>query len=148
MSKGRKRIMIVANNKELKKAFYNHFSSYKSFSEQQIFPKRLSLFYAVECGLKVLLIEKINGRSTKDLQQHQVYNTVVQGVRGHDIQYLAKQVNYPPITLQPIKCATGDFAHPQMYNQVWRYNIKADEPSQIIIEKQLEDIANWIRGII
>ncbi len=64
--------MIEAKKQELKKSFKVHYSKYKEklndSTTNTTKSEKLILFYAIECGTKALLLEKIRKNSTRSFK--------------------------------------------------------------------------------
>lgn len=118
---------------------------------------RLLLFYAVECGLKAVIMIRENltrtdqprkkGRNVDDF--------------GHDINLLLDELQVGvKIRLKSIKINTIQSLQPQdkreeeravspeKINKMWRYGGKSLNIQDEEIEKQLLEIVEWIKGEI
>jgi len=81
--------MIPARRRELEKAFRKHLHAFRSVNKQQRnISYKLLLFYAVECGLKVLILKKIFGNTTNDILNHRELGPRLKGAGGHDLKVL------------------------------------------------------------
>lgn len=138
--------MIHAKTHELKKMFNQHYSCYNSNVLSATNSKRLLLFYAVECGLKALILEKIGGRTTEYFNKYAPLKGKLDGKKGHDIKEMLHFLGYAPIKLPDLPCKTGDKASATEYNQIWRYGISVDEGTEVQIETELKKIVKWING--
>jgi hypothetical protein len=107
--------------------------------------KLLLYFYAVECGLKHLLVKRSNCRKTDELHRNP----------GHDLRGLLK-------ALKVSKSMTGSDT-PQHFrlhrdrnesyrisevHQAWRYGIGVEERDESRIIEYLDRIKNWIEGSV
>ncbi|MCL6590725.1 MAG: hypothetical protein K6U80_12310 [Firmicutes bacterium] len=138
-------IMVHAKVKELKDMFNIHYTFYNTKPGPKNNSHRLLLFYAVECGLKVLILNKIKGHTTEWFTKHVDFKDKF---NGHDIKYMLKYLNYNSFKLPEIKCKNGYCAHSHEYNQVWRYGIEVEYSAQDQIEKELCKIAEWIKEVL
>jgi len=139
--------MLHAKRHELKIMFFMHYSIYQSAGSHTRNSHRLLLFYAVECGLKAMLLKKINGNTTKDLASHNKLNKL-SGKNGHNIKYMLSYLGYSQFTLPELPCKNNLIASCTEYNQVWRYGIEVECDKESQIEKELSGVAEWIKGRI
>lgn len=85
-------------------------------------PSHLLRFYAVECGLKAMILKRRNLRSTSQLDQH---------LRGHDLRRLAAELRLDAATYRDLRrCrrrAQGGrndrLVEPAEMHQAWRYGL-------------------------
>ncbi|WP_435923505.1 hypothetical protein [Paenibacillus sp. DYY-L-2] len=139
--------MIPAKIHELKKTFFCHSSVYKSATEIRVSHKLL-LFYAVECGLKVLLLKKIRKTTTEAFLEHSELKVRMSGKNGHNIKYMLQFLGYSHFSLPNMECLNEKQASPSEYNQVWRYGIQNSQERDNEIEQTLVEIVEWIEGRI
>ena len=135
--------MLHAKSHELKQVFLLHLSVCRSCTGVLKNSHRLLLFYAIECGLKILLLKKIKGNTTEDFVNHKKLGEL-SGKYGHNIKYMLKYLGYGQFSLPDLPCQNGQKAPPTEYNQVWRYGIESDNTVQDKIEKELLKIAAWL----
>lgn len=135
--------MIIAKRAELEKIFHVHYSVYRANIEGKNKAHRLLLFYAVECGLKCLILSREGANTTAFFEQH-IRLGVLKGKKGHDIKYMLNYLNYPNIVFPELLCGNNQIAKPRDYNQVWRYGIKVDFSKEMEIEQKLAGVAEWI----
>lgn len=110
-------------------------------------PHRLLLFYAVECGLKVVWLKRKNRTlfDGEDISQ-----------TGHDLREILKSLKIganldlpDDLRLKTVKyngsitLRTGDIS---ILHQVWRYGGECQSPTDHECEKKLENILSWIQG--
>lgn len=136
--------MIPAKRHELKKIFNAHFSIYQSMLQTRNASHKLLLFYAVECGLKLLILNKIKQDTTVAFSKHTELKGKLNGKNGHDIKYMLKYLGYTQVKLPELQCLNGLTASPSEYNQVWRYGISVDSGIENQIEAELCKIISWI----
>jgi hypothetical protein len=115
--------------------------------EQPTNAHRLLLFYAVECGLKALLMR----RESVDCTDLCSKITDVQ----HDINKLLDELRAGQSLKLPNQCQLARISRgqskaprrvlPGQVNQMWRYGGKAEnEPDDATLEKCLNEIVKWI----
>jgi len=138
--------MIHATRKELEKAFRKHWYAFRSVKEpHRNMSYKLLLFYAVECGLKVLILKDILGKTTDDIHKHGVLGPKLKGIEGHNLKNYLHYLNNHSYKLQNLKCKNGKEAAVKEYNQVWRYGIELDDQAiENEAVRELERIAEWI----
>lgn len=110
-------------------------------------PHRLLLFYAVECGLKVIWLKR---------QRRTLFNGEDVHNTGHDLRQVLKELKVgsglelpQSLRLSPVKQGgtnsprTGDIGS---LHQVWRYGGECIAPTDQTYEEQLLKILVWIQG--
>jgi hypothetical protein len=136
--------MIPAKVKELKASFYRHRQVYIE-ARNKTTSHYLLLFYAVECGLKVLLLNKFKGSTTGDFERIRDLQGKLLGKNGHNLKMILKLLNYNKVALPALLCANGSGAESDTYNQVWRYGIAVrDKSNENEVVNNLEKISEWI----
>jgi hypothetical protein len=139
--------MVDAKRRELEKSFKSHFSTYTkrtNSTRNTNKSEKLILFYAIECGLKVMLLKKINRNSTKAFLEHNIYKDKLKGTGGHDLKFLLREINYSNVKFPKLVCNSGDDVEVKDYNQVWRYGIECNSSTEAEIERELIKIAEWL----
>ena len=146
------RLSVSRHN--LQKAFQKHKACYEALKDTHDRSRRLILFYAVETGLKVYLLDKIQKHTSDELFSHYDYRYLENN--GHDISAMLKLANLPgQFVLKTLRCKSDMQVAPSQYHQLWRYGLEltdaADEKeaeitlysvvvylSPIITEKQIK----------
>jgi len=110
-------------------------------------PRRLLLFYAVECGLKAVWLKRHSRTLFEGTDIHQV---------GHDLQQLLKDLKVGskmslPTSVQLPTARKGTTAFPRKtkfgdVHQAWRYGGRCQTPTDQDCEQQLMKVLNWIQG--
>ncbi|GAA3507565.1 hypothetical protein FHR32_001183 [Streptosporangium album] len=99
----------------------------------------LLLFYSVECGLKAILLDRRNWRSTSDLPKH---------LKSHNLHDLAKELLLPsPLCELMVDCtgrkgpgervAFGDL------HQAWRYGRALEKKGEERAIAVLRELLGW-----
>jgi len=139
--------MLNASKREFTSAFKKHIHVFKSVQPPHInHTYKLILFYAIECGLKSIVLDRINGNGIEDLLSHQPLG-LGRGTDGHNIKRLLQFLNYPcrlPHMICMSNINRNKNVPPHEYNQVWRYGIRVDPAIEEQVVTELKDIANWI----
>ena len=136
---------INITRREFQNSCKNHYYLYRT-ADSSISPKsrRLLLFYAVECGLKSLIMKNIGKNTYEELKKY----SEEQGKRihGHDLKAMAQEMGIEhKYSLRRIHLAKEGECAPDRYNELWRYGATvADEEEEIKAEKTLLWIAEWI----
>ncbi len=136
--------MIVFTLRELKRAWREAGSAFE-LSDNKTNAHRLLLFYAVETGLKAVLLKRESKEDTEgefsDFQHD--LNKLIYLKVGTSLR-LATNIRLDdlkqPIPPRQRKASCGDL------NQVWRYGAQAREPSDETLEAQLLAIQEWLHG--
>lgn len=133
--------MIPFSRRELIRAW----SSARAAS--QVTPRtdahRLLLFYAVECGLKAILLRRQNLDVIGDgVAKHHLHdlNSLMTELRMSKDFFLPRNVTLPPLR--------GAFASrnadSSSLNQIWRYGCDIGSEQNEMLETTLEKICEWI----
>jgi len=139
-----KQLNVTRN--ELQKSYKNHYTLYK-YGENTVSPKarRLLLFYAVECGLKSLILKNLGKNTYEELRMYSENNQL--RIHGHDIKAMTREVGIDHIySLKKIRLMNqGGNVSTERFNELWRYGVTVeDEEGEKNVEITLEDIAKWI----
>ncbi len=103
------------------------------------------MFYAVECGLKSLIMKEIGKNTYEELKEYS--EACQKHVHGHDLKAMTREMGiehkYP---LKRIRLAgEGQDVPPERYNELWRYGASVmEEDEEKRAEKTLRAIAEWI----
>ena len=138
------RAIINVKRHELKNSFFEHYKNSEVAKGERKNSHRLLLFYAVECGLKVLLLMKISKNTTADIQEFKGIGYKLSGKNGHNIKEILKLLGFTQFRLPSLNCKNGDFAACQEYNQIWRYGAECDTNVESRILEELDEIAQLI----
>jgi hypothetical protein len=132
--------------RELKRAWHELSATASPKDQQRLNAHRLLLFYAVECGLKSVLLKQ-NGRTL--FNQEDIDRT------GHDLRKIIKELRLGkefslPENLRLAPVTQGDQEIPRhgsisILHQAWRYGGQCQEPNDQACETQLENILKWIK---
>ncbi len=115
----------------------------------------LLLTYAVECGLKAVILRDEGLHSGADLIHDPILQWIVRGGTGHEISRLAYKAGYTPYTVNPLSCTplvvpSGSRwlrqARSGELHLVWRYEVGTNSSSETTVVGQLESMARWIEG--
>lgn len=153
--------MIPLTDREMQRAWQENLSAYKDAQSNTKNSHRLLLFYAVECGLKAVLMNRERVNRTDDLGdklteiQHNL-NKLLDELQINVSYRLPDQLILSDIKKpdQERKLTAGDI------NQVWRYGAKIEKGcynrqypksstesiNDQSIERQLLKIVEWIEG--
>jgi hypothetical protein len=136
--------MLPFTRREIEKAWRQNLKV--SEVENRENPQRLLLFYAVECGLKAVIMKRENSTRTDDCDSlsqfgHNI-NALLDHLRAGEELRLSKEVSMrqikDPTTQRPVKS--------KEFNQMWRYGGETEnKPSDADVEKQLLEIVKWIK---
>ena len=107
-------------------------------------PHRLLMFYAVECGLKAVLLK----RQRRSLFEHDDIQQT-----GHDLRHILKSLRVgtaldlpKAVQLNPLSNGNERKGDISILHQAWRYGGACKTPSDAELETQLEQVLDWIRG--
>lgn len=140
-------MVVPFTDREMKRAWRENYSVSSSSAPNKVQnAHRLLLFYAVECGLKVLLMRHRRVSSTDCVPE--IYAS------GHDLNKLLDHLKagvglklkqqYKICDLKDNRSSQRNITSSEI-NQVWRYGGQTlGEFSDKDIEESLRKIANWI----
>jgi hypothetical protein len=137
---------LVATRKNLAVAFKKHYECYKKFTpNEHKRSKRLLLVYAVENGLKCILLQQIGGGNSNDLQQHPHYHGYMKH-GGHDIRGMLAWARTGAIfQIKNLKCENKQEVCSHLLHQLWRYGLNTtDNTLEENVEQTLRKIADWV----
>ena len=139
---------LTATRVNFENAFKKHYECYKTFSQDaHKRPKRLLLVYAVENGLKCLLLKKTCQKDSDGLQQHSDYKKNM-GRDGHDIKGMLKWLGTGGLfCIRIFKAVNKHEQNVESYllHQFWRYGLNTkDVSAEEDVERTLSLIADWI----
>jgi len=108
---------------------------------------RLLLFYAVECGLKVVWLKRQNRTLFDGADIHRM---------GHDLQQVLKDLKVGsdlslPASFRLPDASQGSHFLPRSskfgdLHQAWRYGGRCEDPTDQNCEQQLLKVLSWIQG--
>ncbi|MFO7750921.1 MAG: hypothetical protein R6V54_12595 [Desulfobacteraceae bacterium] len=139
--------MISFTQRELHRAWRNNFRA--SQGDQITNSQRLLLFYAVECGLKALILKNENNTLTEESPHI--------GEAGHDLKklmrylYIDGQFKLPDtLSLSDVRKKNSPdksqrTASGKDLNQIWRYGGNCISIKDSELEKKLKSINDWIK---
>ena len=142
---------INITRREFLNSYRNHYRLYCTTAAAES-PKtrRLILFYAVECGLKSLIMKQTGNNTFQQLEQYCQTNPGKK-ITGHDIRAMIREVNpQDAFILRDIRLKNGGGSvPPNRYNELWRYGPEVEDSIQEEdAEKILVKIANKLKTII
>lgn len=132
--------VVHVSCRELKRAYRYHVQAYQT-CKTPTNAHRLVLFYAIECGLKAILLQEAECQSTDQLPR------IVD--LGHDLNKLlselraAKTLTLPDNIKIQAKTPRQPIAISELH-QIWRYGVKAADPLDDHLEKGLLKVIDWI----
>jgi hypothetical protein len=101
-------------------------------------PERLLLIYALECGMKALIMKERGAEITSELPL--IINI------GHDLRECLKALYAPPrLTLRNTKTKqkSKQDVRPSVLHQAFRYNIEVEDVTDITAE--LKEVHEWLK---
>jgi len=143
---------IPFTDREIQRAWRENFRAYHQ--KTQTNAHRLLLFYAVECGLKALLMKQRGQRCKRTDFCQEIHDC------GHDINKLLDKLGAGVSLTLPHQVLINErIAKSGEINQIWRYGgeithsyvlnkktnkQEAQETNDLDIEKKLLEIVSWI----
>ncbi|MCW2276787.1 hypothetical protein [Heliophilum fasciatum] len=142
--------MIPFSRREMKNAWWRHYQAARQINDANTSnTRRLLLFYAVECGLKALIMV----RNGEDYTGGRLSSRQFRKIQ-HDINELldtlraGKDLNLPVTAMNDLRSDDGNYISRQVYagdyNQMWRYGGSSQAYSDQELEDRLERIATWV----
>lgn len=137
--------MIPVTDRELSNAWRSHL---QVASGGASISHRLLLFYAVECGLKSLLLRRLGRTHSEACQEiinagHSVNGLLDVLKAGAGLRINPSTIKLRRIVIDGKDCARAG-SHSQI-NEIWRYGMTAVDPNDEHLEKQLIRISKWIQ---
>lgn len=136
--------MITVSQKEFAKGWARARSVYNGCTNaaSKNNAHRLLLFYAVENGLKSLIMRK-EGVSAGDVdfsaEKHDLNRLLDRVMASSSLKLpVSVRMKSDPPSASQRSCRIGDV------NQMWRYGCVAESPSDSVLEAKLEAVAVWI----
>lgn len=136
---------IEITQREMERAFRSHHAATRQLSSPVVTHSRLvCLFYAVECGLKSLIMKQERHQTTNGIEIHNFehdINKMLEYLKGGaELRLPTKRIHLAG------KSGVPRDTFQSKLNQVWRYgaDVKKTEDHTRII-KTLENICNWIK---
>ncbi len=109
-------------------------------------PHRLLMFYAVECGLKAVWLKRqcrsLFEQEDIDRTKHNLRQVLKDLGAGWILADHSESVQLQPLLSGNVE-RKGDIS---ILHQAWRYGGTCKTPSDAELEKQLEQVLDWIRG--
>lgn len=138
---------INVSQKEYRDSCKNHYIAYVRLYEDEKYQKsgRLLLFYAVECGLKCLIMKNEN-LPDYDALQNYARNIARKEIAGHNIKDMLIECHLEgTYFLKDIPLAKGGRVSADQLNQVWRYGAAvSDEEAGNKNEKVMKKIVEYL----
>ncbi len=147
--------MIDFTLRELKCAWRQAGSAFEA-ADNKTNAHRLLLFYAVETGLKAILLKresKQDSRKSKQDPEDKFPKNEFSDFQ-HDLNKLMAHLRVGAYLHLKTEISLDDLNHPKKprkskyseLNQIWRYGAKAKKPTDAELESQLLAIQEWIKG--
>lgn len=136
--------MIEITRREMERAYRDHFKAYRQIDGSS-FSGLTCLFYAVECGLKSLIMEREQQETTEDLAKHDF---------SHNVNKMLSHLKCGKALHLPSVITLTDLKRPQKQrnsgqkelNQVWRYGVDIrDTHQKAEVVNKLLNVCHWIR---
>ncbi len=132
--------MIEITRREMDRAYRDHSNAFNTLTSTSC-SGLACLFYAVECGLKSLIMKYERQETTSGIDHF-----------GHNLNKMLdhlrceKKLRLPDnISLEPLKKPQNQQrnANQDELNQVWRYGVQPRDERQLT--EKLEQVCNWIK---
>ncbi|MEU9832030.1 hypothetical protein AB0D67_10880 [Streptosporangium sp. NPDC048047] len=129
---------VDVGKKQLRASFAAHRDASQALEEEGA-SAALLLFYSVECGLKAVLLDQRNLRSTSELQKD---------LKSHNLRVLAKVLLLPrSLCEQMVDCAgrrgPGERVDFGDLHQAWRYGRALEKKSEERAVAVLRELLSW-----
>lgn len=136
-------VVIPVTRREFREGFKTHYNCYKGIRGYDK-SRRLLLFYSVECGLKCLLLKRIQKNTYSELLAYDGMDILKND--GHNLKELLKKLDAEDkFRLKAIRIKKREQISPAEFNQLWRYGVETlDNKEEERAEETLRDIAGWL----
>jgi len=137
--------MIVFTLRELQRAWRQANSAFDGCTNKTN-AHRLLLFYAVETGLKAVILKRNSKQDSEGMFADTLHdlNKLLKDLYAGANLHLPKDIRLDelthPISSKQRNAICGDL------NQIWRYGAVARNPTDEELEAKLSAINEWIRG--
>lgn len=132
--------MLRASRRHFRNAFNCYAETFLGCADVHTQAKLLVLFYAIECGLKTIIMHSIRAEDTTEVGDD--YSI------GHDIRLGLKLLRAPPeLVLANVSTAENDRRQPvtpDLLHQVFRYHIPLATSDVQLLEGQLRAVLEWL----
>jgi len=130
--------MLHAGVSELRKAFHAHKDAIR---ERKGISYYLLLFYAVECGLKSIWLQRKNLLNTNQVEDKSFLSKY-----GHNLDKWVKELKVDPRNTPNFHLAGGGAnLDIEKAHQAWRYGIGMKSEDEEVVVEWLENVCNWIK---
>ncbi len=140
--------MLHITDREMFRAWRNNYCAYTK-EESPTNAHRLLLFYAVECGLKALILRHRAKTHTGECEEATSHAHNINGLLDFLRAGAELRIRPDEIKMDSIKSVGGRIVRTvpaRDINQMWRYGGNSTEPRDAIVAEKLEQIARWIIG--
>lgn len=138
-------VALLADRKDYRKGYNINRTAYRDLSENNLYSKRMLLFYSIECGLKYMLLNKWGIVDVRQIEKDSVEGKLL---RSHNLKGILKELGYQGMIKLPVlKTIHNDPVDAESYHQVWRYGIPIvaeDIEKEKNLEQDLVKIAEWL----
>lgn len=135
---------IEITQREMDRAFRSHHEATQQLPSSVNPSKLVCLFYAVECGLKSLIMKRENHKTTSGIDNYEFEHNI-----NKMLNHLrcGKQLRLPVnISLDTKIPGIQRNTEQSSLNQVWRYGVNIRKPEdQTHITQTLTNICNWVK---
>ncbi len=140
--------MLNADQKDFQKAYRNNKATYRSIEKktENDMVRKMLIFYAVECGLKYMLMNKRGCLTHADVSE-KMDDYEVRAMGTHDLRALLKALHNESSFKFPTNIVTihGDIVQCGQFHEACRYNIGIVNPDDAnLFENVLVSISEWI----
>lgn len=137
--------MLRVSRKEFQKGWSRALQVVRNADGQLTNAHRLLLFYAVENGLKAIVMatEKIRDGEASFVAESHDLNALLDRLRVKRSLDLHLESTIMLVTRQGEQQRN---IHASALNQVWRYGCAASKPSDSELEQKLNRLVDWIEG--
>lgn len=141
--------MIFADMRDYKNGFVKHKSMYDSVKGKQYpeISRNLLLFYAVENGLKYLLLRKWKVYSPTDISNDKNDDRNLK-LYTHKINVILKELGKTDIRFPVLSTIHGDIIEPKDFHELCRYGIRIEKRYYDKYKKyeiELNNILKWLQ---
>ncbi|WP_422134821.1 hypothetical protein [Endozoicomonas sp. ALD040] len=135
---------IEITQREMDRAFRSHHEATRHLPSSCNPSKLVCLFYAVECGLKSLIIKRERHQTSEGID-HYGFEHNINKMLSH--LRCGKKLRLPVnISLDTSKPNTHRDTDQSKLNQVWRYGVKIkNQADHTHITQTLENICHWVK---
>lgn len=137
---------VDVSRNQFKKSFRRHVNAYRSKPPASSVSHSLLLFYAVECGLKFVIMKSGNIESSRVLEDRGEQWMIRD---GHNLVLLASRAGWhwrvgDSVLVSSARGGGRSNHHIKDVHLMWRYGVNVDSTSEQALISHMEELVLWL----